>query len=145
MSAYAPYETSEADRARAYSGPLPGPDTGWITFAGTLLLILGVMDIIYGIAAIGNAHFFIHDTSYVIGSLNTWGWVTLGLGLVELAVGVGVFFRNQIARWVGVVGLSIGAIIALLEMPAYPFWGLTLFAMSILAVYGLAAHGHRAG
>lgn len=63
--------------------------------------------------------------------------------MVELAVGVGVFLRNQLARWVGVVGLSIGAIVALLEMPAYPRWGLTLFATSILAVYGLIAYGAR--
>ncbi|HJS95151.1 MAG TPA: hypothetical protein VJ741_12890 [Solirubrobacteraceae bacterium] len=143
MSAYAPYDTS-GEPTSTYTGPLPGPDTGWITFAGTLLLLLGVMDVIYGIAAIGNAHFFVRDTSYVIGSLNTWGWVTLCLGVVELAVGVGVFFRNQIARWVGVVGLSIGAIVALLEMPAYPLWGLTLFAVNIVAVYALAAHGARA-
>lgn len=138
MSAYAP-----EDRPEAYTGPVPELDTGWIAFSGTLLLMLGVVDIIYGFAAIGNANFFVRDTHYVFGSLNTWGWVTLILGAVELAVGVGVFLRNQLARWVGVVGLSVGAIVALLEMPAYPLWGLTLFATSILAVYGLVAHGAR--
>jgi|SRR5689334_23769953 len=131
------------DRPDAYSGAVSELDTGWIVFSGTLLLMLGVIDVIYGIAAIGNARFFVHNTNYVVGSLNTWGWVTLCLGVVELLVGVGVFVRNQLARWVGVVGLSIGAVVALLEMPAYPLWGLTLFATSILAVYGLLAHGAR--
>jgi hypothetical protein len=131
----------QEDRPPAYSGPVPELDTGWIVFAGTLLLMKGVLDVIYGIAAIGNANFFVHNTNYVAGSLKTWGWVTLILGVVELLVGIGVFLGNQLARWVGVVGLSIGAIVALLAMPAYPLWGLTLFAVSILAVYGLIAHG----
>lgn len=138
MSLYAP-----EDRPPAYAGEVPSDDTGWIVFAGTLLLMLGVVDVIYGVAAIGNANFFVRNTNYVLGSLNTWGWVTLILGVVELLVGVGVFLRNQFARWIGVVGLSFGAIVALLEMPAYPLWGLTLFAVSILAVYGLIAHGAR--
>jgi hypothetical protein len=138
MSAYAP-----EDRPEAYAGRVPELDSGWTVFAGTLLLMLGVIDVIYGIAAIGNAHFFVHNTNYVAGSLKTWGWVTLILGVIELLVGVGVFLRNQLARWVGVVGLSIGAIVALLSMPAYPLWGLTLFAVNILAVYGLIAHGAR--
>lgn len=138
MSAYAP-----DDRPEAYTGPVPELDTGWTVFAGTLLLMLGVLNVFYGVAAIGNANFFVRDTHYVFGSLNSWGWVTLILGVVELAVGVGIFLRNQLARWVGVVGLSIGAIVALLEMPAYPLWGLTLFATTILAVFGLVAHGAR--
>jgi len=30
-------------------------------------------------------------------------------------------------------------------MPAYPFWSLSLFAVDILAVYGLVAYGKRIG
>jgi hypothetical protein len=37
--------------------------------------------------------------------------------------------------------LSIAAIVELLMAPAYPLWGLTLFATNIFAVYALVAHG----
>lgn len=117
--------------------------SGWVTFAGVLMLVLGTINFIEGIAAIGNAHFFVANAHYVIASLNTWGWVALCVGVVQWAVGLGVFARNQFARWVGVFILSLNAIAQLLMMPAYPFWSLAIFAIDILAVYGLTAYGKR--
>ena len=39
--------------------------------------------------------------------------------------------------------LGLNAIAQLLMMPAYPFWSLCIFAVNIVAIYGLAAHGNR--
>jgi len=116
---------------------------GWVVFAGVLLLILGTLNFIEGLAAIGNAHFFVANTHYIAGSLNTWGWVVLCIGVLEWLVGVGVFVKNQFARWTGVVVLSGNAIAQLLMMPAYPFWSLCIFTLNILAIYGLIAYGKR--
>lgn len=117
--------------------------SGWVTFAGVLMLVLGTINFIEGIAAIGNAHFFVANAHYVIASLNTWGWVALCVGVVQWAVGLGVFARNQFARWVGVFILSLNAIAQLLMMPAYPFWSLAIFAIDIVAIYGLVAYGQH--
>ena len=116
---------------------------GWVMFAGTLLLIVGTMNCIGGIAAIGNSSFFVHNTHYVVGSLNTWGWIMLCVGGVQLLVALGVFVKNQFARWTGVVVLALAAIASLLFIPAYPFWALSLFTLDILALYGLIAYGSR--
>ena len=118
---------------------------GWVVFAGVLLVLVGTMNAIEGIGAIGNANFFVHSSNYIVGSLNTWGWVVLCIGVLELVVGIGVFAKNQFARWTGVVALSANAIAQLLMMPAYPFWSLTIFAVDILAIYGLVAYGKRIG
>jgi hypothetical protein len=142
MSAYAPPERITA----SYE---PGFDdergTGWIAFAGVLMMILGTMNVLEGIAAISNAHFFVANARYVFGDLNTWGWVTLCLGVLQLIVGLGVFVKNQFARWTGVGVLGVNALAQLLMMPAYPFWSLSLFAVDILAIYGLVAYGKRIG
>jgi hypothetical protein len=106
-------------------------------------MVVGTVNVIEGIAAIGNAHFFVHNTNYVFGTLNTWGWIALCIGAIQATVGLGVFVGNQLARWTGVAILSLGAIAQLLMMPAYPFWSLALFATDIVAVYGLVAYGHR--
>ena len=116
---------------------------GWVAFAGTLLLILGTLNFIEGLAAIGNANFFVHNTHYIAGSLNTWGWIVLCIGVLEWAVGCGVFLKNQFSRWTGVVVLSGNAIVQLLMIPAYPFWSLSIFTLDILAIYGLIAYGKR--
>jgi hypothetical protein len=76
---------------------------GWVAFAGVLLLMLGTLNFIEGVAAISNSQFFATNTHYVIGSLNTWGWVVLLIGCVELLVGLGVFLKNQFSRWVGAI------------------------------------------
>jgi hypothetical protein len=116
---------------------------GWVTFAGVLLLLLGTINFIDGIAAIGNAHFYVGNAHYVFGNLNTWGWVALCIGVAQWAVGLGIFVKNQFARWAGVAVLSLNAIAQLLMMPAYPFWSLAIFAVDIIAIYGLIAHGKR--
>jgi len=116
---------------------------GWVVFAGVLLLMIGTINFIMGLAAIGNAHFFVANAHYVVGSLNTWGWVVLCIGVLELAVGLGVFVKNQFSRWTGVVVLAGNAIVQLLMMPGYPFWSLTIFTLDILAMYGLIAYGKR--
>ena len=118
---------------------------GWVAFAGVLLVTLGTVNIIEGIAAISNAHFFVHNASYVFADLNTWGWIGICMGAIQLLAGLGVFIKNQWARWVGIVVLGLNAIAQLLMMPAYPFWALCLFAMDILAMYGLVAYGQRIG
>jgi hypothetical protein len=116
---------------------------GWIMFAGVLLLTLGTINLIDGIAAIGKAHFYIADAHYVFGDLKTWGWIALCLGVLQLLVGLGVFAKNQLARWTGVVVVSLNAIAQLLMMPAYPLWSLSIFAVDILAIYALVAYGTR--
>jgi hypothetical protein len=135
-----PYDRYAADRA--YGGE-EDRGYGWVLFAGTLLLLLGTLNFIEGIAAISNAHFFASNVHYITGSLNTWGWVVLCIGVVEWIVGVGVFVKNQFARWVGVVILGLNAIVQLMMIPAYPFWSLSIFTLDIVALFGLVAYGSR--
>ena len=58
---------------------------GWVAFAGTLLLLVGSVNVIEGIAAIGNSSFFVRNTHYVFANLNTWGWIALILGFMPVA------------------------------------------------------------
>lgn len=45
--------------------------------------------------------------------------------------------------WVAFSGVLLLILGTLLMMPAYPFWSLCIFAIDVLAIYGLIAHGHR--
>jgi hypothetical protein len=69
--------------------------------------------------------------------------VVLCLGILQLVVALGVLMRNRLARWTGVVILAADALAQLLMMPAYPFWSLAIFAVDVLALYGLIAYGER--
>jgi hypothetical protein len=49
------------------------------------------------------------NANYIFGGLNTWGWVVLCIGLLELLVGLGVFVKNQFVRRTDLVVLATNA------------------------------------
>jgi hypothetical protein len=118
-------------------------ESGWMTFAGVVIMIVAILNIIDGIAAISKSNFFVADARYVFSDLNTWGWIVLGLGVLQMVVGFGIWAGNQLARWTGIVIVSLNAVAQLLFIPAYPFWSLSIFALDVMVLYGLAAHGGR--
>jgi len=117
--------------------------SGWITFAGVMIIIVSILNIIDGIAAISNSTFFVANAKYVVSDLNTWGWIVLCLGVVQMLVGFGIWAGNQFARWTGIVVVSLNMIAQLLFIPSYPFWALTIFTIDVLVLYGLVAYGGR--
>ncbi len=121
------------------------PGGGWVAFAGVMIAIVGVLNIIYGIAAISNSHFFVQGTNYILSDLSTWGWVLLITGIIQFCAAVAIFGRIEWGRWVGILTASINAIIQLIFIPAYPFGSLAMFALDILVIYGLVAYGGRQG
>jgi hypothetical protein len=121
-----------------------GEGHGLIIFASVLLVILGCFNLIYGIAAIANSHVFVANAHYVFGSLRTWGWITLIIGVLQLLAAAGVVAGNQLARWFGVAVLGLNAIDQMFFIPAYPLWSLVIIAVDVVALYGLCVYGSRA-
>ncbi len=115
--------------------------SGWVTFAGVMLFIAGVLNVIYGIAAIGDSKFFIQDQKYILSNLNTWGWVTLLLGVLQLIAAFSVWAGNLYGRAVAILAASLSALAALLSLPAYPFWSLAIFAIDIIVIYQVSMYG----
>jgi hypothetical protein len=126
---------------RAYAAPQAG--LGWISFAVVMLGIAGTLNVIYGIAAIGDSNFYVGEAKFVFSNLNTWGWIVLVFGVTQLIAALSIWADTQFGRWLGILVASLSAIVALLFLPASPFGALALFALDILIVYGLVAHGGR--
>jgi hypothetical protein len=117
---------------------------GRVVFAAVLLLIAGTLNIIYGIAAIGDAHFYADSTRYVFSSLNTWGWVTLILGLFQLTAAFSLFGGGAYGRVIGIAAATLGALGALLSVGgAFPFWSLGIFAICLWVIHGLIVFGEE--
>lgn len=115
---------------------------GSALFAGILLLVAGIINIIYGIAAVGNATFYVNSTRYVFSSLHTWGWITIVLGVIQLTAALSLFSGGTYGRVVGIVAATIGAVGALLSIGgAYPFWSLAVFAICVIVIHGLVVLG----
>jgi hypothetical protein len=134
------------DRTEAYGGyddSYYEQGGGWITFAGVMLMLLGTINIVGGIAAIDGANFWVAGAEFVFSDLNTWGWVLLITGIVQVLAAFGIFAKNQLARWLGVGFATLNALAQLLFMVAFPLWALALFAIDVLVIYGLIVYGGR--
>jgi len=115
----------------------------WVTFACVMLVIAGFVNVLYGFAAIGDAKFYADDARFIFGDLNTWGWVHIGLGSLALIAAFLIVFGSEAGRWIGMFSAGVNAITQILFIDAYPFLALSVFALDVLVVYGLAAHGGR--
>ena len=106
-----------------------------------MIVMVGVLNVIYGIAAIDNASFFIANQKYILSDLSTWGWVMLVLGSLQILAAFSIWSGGGFGRWFGIAVATVNAIAALLSIPAYPFWSLAIFAIDVLVIFGLAAYG----
>jgi hypothetical protein len=116
--------------------------TGRVAFAATMLLIVGVLNIIYGIGALDDANIFTNDKRYILTDLNTLGWVLIVLGVIQLAGGFSLMAGNTFGRVIAIVAGSLGAIGALLSIGgSYPWWSLAIFFLCVYIVHGIFVFG----
>ena len=115
---------------------------GRSAFAAILLLIVGTLNIIYGIGALDDANIFVNDTRFILDDLNTMGWVLIILGVIQLTAGFSLLAGNTYGRVIGVTAGSLGAIGALLSVGAgNPWWSLGVFALCVYIVHGILVLG----
>jgi hypothetical protein len=116
--------------------------TGRALLAATLLVIVGTLNIIYGIGALDGANIFVNDKRYILTDLNTLGWVLIILGVIQLTGGFSLIAGNTYGRVIGIIGGSLGAIGALLSIGgSYPWWSLAIFFLCIYIVHGIFIYG----
>ena len=115
---------------------------GRAVFAATLLLIVGTLNIIYGIGALDGANVLVDDQRYVLDDLNTMGWVLIVLGIIQLIGGLSLLAGNAFGRFIGILGASLGAIGALLSVGgSYPWWSLGIFFLCLYVIHGIFVYG----
>jgi hypothetical protein len=115
---------------------------GRVVFAAVFLLIVGTVNIIYGIGALDDANYFVDDTRFVLDNLNTLGWVLIILGVIQLTGGFSLMAGSTYGRVIGIVGGSLGAIGALLSIgQGNPWWSLAVFAICVWVVHGIIVFG----
>jgi hypothetical protein len=112
--------------------------------ASTLLVIVGALNIIYGIGALDDANIFANEKRYIFTNLNTMGWVLIALGVIQLAGGFSLAAGNTYGRVIGIIGASLGAIGALLSIGGnYPWWSLGIFFLCIYVIHGIFIYGEE--
>lgn len=114
--------------------------TGWTVFAGAVMLIVGSLDALYGLAAIlNNEVVIVGGQGVIIADVTTWGWIHLILGSLVAATGLGLFAAANAARMAAVFFVTINAIAQIVWFPAAPLWAFLMIILDVTIIYQLTA------
>jgi hypothetical protein len=121
------------------SRPVRGP-TGWVVFAGVVMVMVGFLNFFYGLAAVLNDEVVVvGGEGAIIADITTWGWVTLILGAILVLTGFGLFAGAEWARWTGVFIVTLNAIAQVWIFPAAPLWAFIVILLDVVIIYNLTA------
>ena len=121
-----------------------GRGTGWIVFAGVVMILAG------GNMAINGA-WALHASSQIeknfgdtllfsSSNLDTWGWIYLIVGALVFLGGIAVFFRAAFGMWIGIIAAVVQAFIAFFWIFS-PYWpgALVIIVLDLLVIYALTS------
>jgi hypothetical protein len=118
--------------------------TGWLGFGGCMMVVIGVFNVIAGIAALVNDQVFVKGSvTSVLLDLTQWGWVHLILGAAIVAVGVGIINSSDWARLPAAVLLMVNMFSQMAFLPFYPGWSLVIIALDGVVLWAVVAHGEE--
>ena len=117
--------------------------TGWISFAGWLMVIVGMIDFFEGlIAIIRGSYYAVTPNQIVVVNLTTWGWIMLLWGIVLVLAGLGLLSGSGWARWFTIIVGSVNFILQLgfVGSSQYTLWALTVLALLAVSLYAIIVH-----
>ena len=109
-----------------------------VSFAAVVLLLTSLMEILQGLAAINDPENFFAGADYAFDfDVTAWGWVHLIIGVISIAVAIGIMTRQS---WAQVVGMLIAGLAMLTNfawLPHYPLWALVIIALNACVIWAL--------
>ena len=119
-----------------------GAAVGWTTFAGIMMIMLGIFHAIAGLAGVVKDDFYAVTPNYVLKfNVTTWGWIHLIAGIVVVFAGFSLFRGAVWGRTVGVILAGFSALLAFAWIPLYPVWSIVFIALDVTIIWALTAHG----
>ena len=114
--------------------------SGWVAFAGAYMFVAGAMNMIWGIVALSNKSAF-HESGLVWSSLNTWGWIAIVTGTLQVVAGLMILARRFAGQWLGGVLAVVGIFVTFFSAGAYPIWSIIALVANGLVLWAVTAHG----
>jgi hypothetical protein len=126
-----------------YSAARPsGWAIGGVTFASTIMILVGIFQAFAGLAAIIDDEFYVITQNYAFDLDTTaWGWIHLILGIVVAFAGFALWGRKVWAATVAIFLAMLSAIANFFFIPYYPFWSLLMIALAIWVIWALTRPG----
>ena len=120
--------------------------TGWVIFAGFVLIIVGCINAIQGLVAIFKHTVYVLPSSQLVVTTDykAWGWTLLIWGIIMALAGLGLFSAAGWARWFAIFVVFINLIGQFAWFPAFPLWSMVVIALDIFILFALTVRWSEA-
>lgn len=114
---------------------------GIVHFAAWMFGLAGLIGVTEWWIALIRSSFYAMNGVYLFADVRTWGWIQLGIGLIQLVACYAVFSAQPWGRWLG-IGIAIVSVLAQLSfVNAAPLWAVVVIGIDIMIIYALARYG----
>src|SRR4029453_7221173 len=115
---------------------------GFTVFAGVMMITIGILHGLWGLAAVINDKFFVIGPNYTYDlDVSAWGWIHLVVGVV---VGLAGFSLLSGATWARTLatGLAVLSLVAnFMAVPYFPVWSIVIIALDVSVIWAVTVHG----
>lgn len=124
------------------NAPVTRRSSGWVAFAGYLMIVAGVFHAIAGLVALFKPSLYLAtDNHLFVFNYTGWGWVHIAIGIL-LALSAFSLFAGRL--WGRIVAIFFATISALLNFGfiwAYPLWSIMIIIVDVIIIYSVAMYG----
>jgi hypothetical protein len=120
----------------------PSAWTGWIGFAGIMMVVIGAFTVIEGMVALfHNDYYVVGPQNVLVFDLTGWGWIHLIVGGLIVLAGCGLWTGAAWARVVAVVFATFNAVLQLGFVSVQPVWSTIVIALCVVVIWAVVVHG----
>jgi len=131
--------------ARSYGEPEPTGWTGWIAFAGAIMIMIRVLHALQGLVALFKDEYFLVGKNGLIVNVDytTWAWTQLIFGIVVAFAGSSLLAGRMWARIVAVLLAMLSVVVNIGFLAAFPIWSTIVIALDVLVIWAVMVHGRE--
>ncbi len=139
------YSNDPESPARSVYEPEPTGWTGWIAFAGVIMVMLGILHALQGLVALFKDEYFLVGKNGLTVNIDytQWGWTHLILGLVIAFAGSSLWAGKMWARTVAVLLSMLSIVVNIGFLAAYPIWSTIMIVFDVIVIWAVMVHGRE--
>ncbi|MCQ4117652.1 DUF7144 family membrane protein [Rhodococcus tibetensis] len=124
--------------------PHQGFSAGTSIAAAIVLITVGILQLLQGIAAVAENEVFVVGIEYAYKfDFTTWGWIHIVLGVIIALVGIALLTGATWARVVAIAIAALSIVANFLWLPYYPWWSVLIIALNVVAIWAIATWNPR--
>jgi hypothetical protein len=117
-----------------------------VTFAASVLGLVGIFQIISGLVAIFDDDFFVVTQNYTFDiDTSAWGWIHLIIGILMLGTCAGLIAGKMWAALAAIFFAVLSAVANFFFIPYYPVWSILVIALDVWVIWSLTREGAVTG